>query len=144
MAGAILFHEQLTTKVELHASCKGLKNKDTFSKSDPILTVSFKGKGGWREIDRTEQIKNNLNPEFAKAINVDYRFEQIQNVRFSVYDVDNDSVTLEDDDFLGSVETTLGQVVSAGNFTQQLLSKNGSAAGPSLFMPKKLFKILNV
>ena len=121
---------QLTTKVELHASCKGLKDKDTFSKSDPILSVSLTDKvHGWREIGRTEHIKNSLDPEFAKAIYVDYRFEQVQMIRFNVYDVDNASQTLEDDDFLGSMEATLGQVVSAGKFTKPLLSKHGSEAG---------------
>ena len=120
---------RLSTRVELHASCKGLKDKDTFSKSDPILTVSLMDKAGWREIDRTEHIKNNLNPEFAKAIYMDYKFEQVQKIRFSVYDVDNATQSLEDDDFLGSAVTTLGQVVSARRFTQSLLSKKGSEAG---------------
>ena len=120
---------RLSTKVELHASCKGLKNKDTFSKSDPLLTVSLMDKDGWREVDRTEHIKNNLDPEFAKTIYIDYRFEQVQKIRFSVYDVDNATQNLEDDDFLGSMDTTLGQVVSAGKFTQPLLSKKSKEAG---------------
>ena len=121
---------RLSTKVELHVSCKGLKNKDTFSKSDPIVAVSLIDKAhGWREIDRTEHIKNTLDPEFAKAICVDYKFEQVQRIRFNVYDVDNASQTLEDDDFLGSMEANLGQVVSAGKFTQPLLSEKGSGAG---------------
>ena len=120
---------RLSTKVELHASCKGLKNKDTFSKSDPVLTVSLMDKDGWREVDRTEHIKNNLDPEFAKAIYIEYRFEQVQKIRFSVYDIDNATQTLEDDDFLGSMVTTLGQVVSAGKFTHPLLSKKGAEAG---------------
>lgn len=53
---------------------------------------------------------NNLNPEFTKTITINYYFEMVQKLRFVVYDVDNESVKLEDDDLLGSLECTLGQV----------------------------------
>ena len=59
---------------------------------------------------RTELIKNNLNPEFSKAIELDYRFEEVQKLKFSVYDLDNDTSSLSDDDFLGGLECTLGEV----------------------------------
>jgi len=51
-----------------------------------------------------------LNPDFAKAFSVDYMFEQVQKVTVAVYDLDNSTPKLSDDDFLGQVETTLGQV----------------------------------
>ena len=47
-----------------------------------------------------------------KVIELDYAFEEVQKLKFSVYDIDNESSTLEDDDFLGSVECTLGEVSS--------------------------------
>lgn len=53
---------------------------------------------------------NNLNPMFSKTININYYFEMVQKLRFSVYDVDNESLNLDDDDYLGSLECTLGQV----------------------------------
>ncbi len=59
---------------------------------------------------RTERIENNLNPEFSKAIQIVYRFEEVQTLVFSVYDVDNASPTLDDDDFLGCMRCTLGEV----------------------------------
>ena len=59
---------------------------------------------------RTEWIKNTLNPNFSKAIEIEYRFEEVQRLKFSVYDIDNISPTLDDDDFLGSMECTLGEV----------------------------------
>ena len=34
----------------------------------------------------------------------------VQKLKFTVYDVDNESVRLDDDDYLGSLECTLGQV----------------------------------
>ena len=41
---------------------------------------------------------------------MDYYFEEAQKVKISVYDIDNTTPQLSDDDFLGEVETTLGQV----------------------------------
>ena len=55
-------------------------------------------------------MKNNLNPDFAKGIRLDYYFEMVQKLKFSVYDVDNETSSLGDDDFLGEMECTLGQV----------------------------------
>ena len=55
-------------------------------------------------------MKNNLNPDFAKGITMDYYFEMVQKLKFAVYDVDNETSSLGDDDFLGAMECTLGQV----------------------------------
>ena len=116
------------TKVELHISCKDLQDKDTFSKSDPIVAIKLfdKVRKGWYEVDRTECVKNNLNPQFSKTIYLDYRFEEVQKIYFGVYDVDNETQGLDDDDFLGSMETTLGQIVSASTFTKKLVGKKSS------------------
>lgn len=57
-------------------------------------------------------ILNCLNPKFSKRFVLDYYFEMVQRLRFCVYDIDNDSYSLEDDDFLGELECTLGQVTS--------------------------------
>jgi hypothetical protein len=59
---------------------------------------------------RTENVKNSLDPDFAKSFSVDYMFEEVQNVKVAVYDIDNSTANLSDDDFLGQVECTLGQV----------------------------------
>jgi len=119
------------SKVELHVSCKDLPKLDKLSKSDPIMAVKLYDvvKKTWTEADRTECVKNSLNPEFSKAIYLDYRFEEVQKIQFAVYDVDNSTNKLEDNDFLGSMETTLGQVVSTGTLTELLKSKRGSDAG---------------
>ena len=62
------------------------------------------------QIARTELIKNDQSPQFAKAIQLEYRFEEAQKLRFAVYDLDNDTASLDDDDFLGSLECSLGEV----------------------------------
>lgn len=41
---------------------------------------------------------------------MDYYFEMVQKLRFAVYDIDNDTSALGDDDFLGDMECNLGQV----------------------------------
>ena len=51
-----------------------------------------------------------MNPEFKKVIEMNYRFEEVQKLRFSVFDVDNATATLDDDDHLGAIECTLAEV----------------------------------
>lgn len=56
-------------------------------------------------------IKSNLNPVFAKVLMLDYYFEEVQKLRFEVYDIHGThSIGTRDDDFLGGMECTLGQV----------------------------------
>ena len=59
---------------------------------------------------RTECLKNTLEPKFATPIQLNYLFEEVQKLDFRVYDLDNETAGLDDDDFLGSTETSLGQV----------------------------------
>ncbi len=54
-----------------------------------------------------------MKPEWATKFVLDYSFEERQQIRLDVYDWDVKRGRLEEQDFLGKVETTLGQVVSA-------------------------------
>uniref|UniRef100_A0A452IPF0 Uncharacterized protein n=1 Tax=Gopherus agassizii TaxID=38772 RepID=A0A452IPF0_9SAUR len=121
---------QCVTKVELSISCENLIDKDVGSKSDP-LCVLLQNVGGdqWAELDRTEKIKNCQKPEFSKKLLIDYYFEKVQKLKFGVYDIDNKSYDLNDDDYLGGVECTLGQIVSSKTFTRPLELKKGKPAG---------------
>ena len=65
---------------------------------------------GFFQEGRTESIKNELDPRFVRAFTLDYYFETVQKVKVAVYDMDNSTDSLKDDDFLGQVECTLGQV----------------------------------
>lgn len=63
------------------------------------------------QLDRTEVIKSNLHPLFGKVFCLDYYFEEVQKLRFEVYDIHGThSIGTRDDDFLGGMECTLGQV----------------------------------
>uniref|UniRef100_A0A3P8NCL2 Copine VII n=1 Tax=Astatotilapia calliptera TaxID=8154 RepID=A0A3P8NCL2_ASTCA len=99
------------TKVELRVSCKALLDRDTLNKSDPCVILMVQNDGQWIELDRTEVIKSNLHPVFGKVFSLDYYFEEVQKLRFEVYDIHGThSIGTRDDDFLGGVECTLGQV----------------------------------
>ncbi|XP_034027635.1 copine-3-like isoform X2 [Thalassophryne amazonica] len=74
-------------------------------------------------------ILNCLNPKFAKKFVINYYFEMVQRLKFCVYDIDNDTYDLDDDDFLGEIECTLGQIVSCREMTRPLLLKNKKPAG---------------
>ncbi|XP_022527065.1 copine-8 isoform X1 [Astyanax mexicanus] len=103
------------TKVEITVSCRNLLDRDTFSKSDPICVLYTQGIGNkeWREFGRTEVIDNTLNPEFVRKFILDYFFEERQNLRFDLYDVDSKSSNLSKHDFLGQAQCTLGEIVGS-------------------------------
>ncbi|KAJ0056263.1 hypothetical protein NL108_004551 [Boleophthalmus pectinirostris] len=99
------------SKVELRVSCKALLDRDTLNKSDPCVILMVQTNGQWTELDRSEVIKSNLHPVFGKVFCLDYYFEEVQKLRFEVYDIHGThSIGTRDDDFLGGVECTLGQV----------------------------------
>ncbi|XP_071823026.1 copine-8-like isoform X2 [Apostichopus japonicus] len=104
------------TKVELSISCRKLRDMDVFSKSDPLCVMFMKALGSeeYREVGRTEVIMNNLNPRFVKKFLVDYFFEEVQNLKFEVYDVDSKSADLKKHDFIGKMECTMGEIMAAG------------------------------
>ncbi|KTG46526.1 hypothetical protein cypCar_00015312 [Cyprinus carpio] len=84
------------TKVEITVSCRNLLDRDTFSKSDPLCVLYTQGVESkqWREFGRTEVIDNTLNPDFVRKYILDYFFEEKQNLRFDIYDIDSKSPDL--------------------------------------------------
>lgn len=82
----------LHSTVQLSISCKDLLNMDSGVQglSDPFVVVktraSFNDK--WSEVARTEVCANTLSPSFVRLITMAYHFEEIQYLRFEVYDVD--------------------------------------------------------
>ncbi|XP_036433869.1 copine-5 isoform X2 [Colossoma macropomum] len=108
------------TKVEISVSCRNLLDRDTFSKSDPMCILYTQGVESkqWREFGRTEVIDNTLNPDFVRKYILDYFFEEKQNLRFDIYDIDSKSPDLakhpsEFNDFLGQTFCTLGEIVGS-------------------------------
>uniref|UniRef100_A0A669E6W3 Copine 7 n=1 Tax=Oreochromis niloticus TaxID=8128 RepID=A0A669E6W3_ORENI len=124
------------TKVELRVSCKALLDRDTLNKSDPCVILMVQNDGQWIELDRTEVIKSNLHPVFGKVFSLDYYFEEVQKLRFEVYDIHGThSIGTRDDDFLGGVECTLGQVSRCCCLTNPFLP----AVAPDLWAQGQTF-----
>ncbi|KAH3880662.1 copine-8-like isoform X2 [Dreissena polymorpha] len=115
-----------STQVELSVSCRGLRDLDAFSKSDPMCVLFTKDAktGQFYEFGRTETIQDNLNPDFVKKFVIHYYFEESQKLKLEIYDVDSKSSRLADHDFLGRMECTLGELVAAGgNFEKPLIGQ---------------------
>uniref|UniRef100_I3K186 Copine Va n=1 Tax=Oreochromis niloticus TaxID=8128 RepID=I3K186_ORENI len=100
----------------------------------------------WREFGRTEVIDNTLNPDFVRKYILDYFFEEKQNLRFDVYDIDSKSPDLAKHDFLGQVFCTLGEIVGSpasrlekplGTLTLEMRSKAGLPAVDIYGIPGK-------
>lgn len=98
-----------TTQVELTLSARNLPNRDYLSKSDPYCVIKLKQpyQDEYYEIERTEMIKDTLNPAWVKKLVLNYNFETIQKLRFVIRDHDYNGY-----DFLGYFETTLSELVS--------------------------------
>jgi len=113
-----------TTLVEIAIACRNLPDMDVLSKSDPMCVVYVKqfASEHWREIGRTEVIKNTLNPDFVRKFVMDYFFEEQQKLKFEIYDVDCDSPDLSKHDFLGSTQCSLGEIVSSVRLERPLQS----------------------
>ena len=62
------------------------------------------------QYDRTETAINNLNPAFSKKFVLDYHFEEVQKLKFALFDQDKSSMQLEEHDFLGQFSCSLGTV----------------------------------
>ncbi|XP_053576945.1 copine-9 [Bombina bombina] len=104
------------TKIEITVSCRNLLDMDTFSKSDPVVVLYLQGIGNkeWTEFGRTEVIDNTLSPDFVRKFVLDYFFEEKQNLRFDVFNVDSRSCNIsKHKDFLGQMFCTLGEVIGS-------------------------------
>jgi hypothetical protein len=78
------------------------------------------GESRWVEYHRTEVIYNNHDPDFASKVQIPYRFEEQQPLKFEIYDVDSSSSNLEEHDLLGVAACSLGQIISSGKVWNSL------------------------
>ena len=123
-------NSDLYAKIELFLSCRSLRDMDMFSKSDPYVKVAYKRdftQQQYYPLGRTETIKNNINPNYSQSFVLDYVFESRQDIRFDIYDDDGGS----NDDFIGYVETTVGNLMGARSQTAILDLKNDKSPNKS-------------
>ncbi|KAF1388566.1 copine-4 [Sander lucioperca] len=121
-----LFSSPCLTKVELRVTCKGIPDRDALSKPDPCFVLKMQSHGQWMEVDRTEVIRSCVNPTYSKVFTLDFYFEEVQRLRLELYDVNSSHNGLKEADFLGSLECTLGQIVSQRKLCKALLRPGGS------------------
>ncbi|KAG8508138.1 Copine-7, partial [Galemys pyrenaicus] len=120
------------SKVELRLSCRHLLDRDPLTKSDPSVVLLLQSHGQWVQGGRTEVVQSSLHPIFSAVFMLDYYFEEVQKLRFEVYDTHGAGTPgCQEDDFLGSMECTLGQIVAQKKATRPLLLKSGRLAGKS-------------
>ena len=115
--------------VELSVFCTNLKDKDVFSKSDPVCLL-FENRGGrWLEIGRTEMILNNLNPRWTKKFYINRNSQEdhqsSQDLKFEVYDWDNQSQQTNRQDFLGRAEVNIATILTSPGKQLSSSLKNG-------------------
>nr|XP_023675549.1 copine-2-like isoform X1 [Paramormyrops kingsleyae]XP_023675550.1 copine-2-like isoform X1 [Paramormyrops kingsleyae] len=127
--GSALGPQCCVTKVELSVCGSNLLDRDVTSKSDPFCVLFLEVDGKWVEIGRTETVLNNLNPVFGVKFQVDYHFEEIQKLKFAMFDEDKCSNQLYEHDFLGDFTCTLGVIVSSKKLHRPLTLANGKPAG---------------
>ncbi|NXF66966.1 CPNE9 protein, partial [Ciccaba nigrolineata] len=121
---------------------RNLLDMDTFSKSDPVVVLFVQGSGSseWKEFGRTEVIDNTLNPDFVRKFVLDYYFEEKQNLRFDVYNVDSKSCSILKQDFLGQAFVALGEVIGSqrGRLERALTGVPGKRCGTILLLAEEL------
>uniref|UniRef100_A0A7N8YD05 Copine IVa n=1 Tax=Mastacembelus armatus TaxID=205130 RepID=A0A7N8YD05_9TELE len=121
-----LFSSPCLTKVELRLTCKGISDRDALSKPDPCIVLNMQSHGQWMEVDRTEVIRSCVNPTYSKVFTLDFYFEEVQRLRFELYDINSSHNGLKEADFLGSVECTLAQIISQRKLSKALLRPGGT------------------
>ena len=101
-----------TERITLHISCRNLADLDIITVSDPVCHVYINTTGynqdEWVLYGKTEQIENNLNPDFVTYFEMDYYFEKIQKIKIEVFDVDPTRL-----ERIGNFETTLGDIMGS-------------------------------
>jgi hypothetical protein len=85
------------------------------SKSDPALYVYMLNGAHETLLGITETVTNDLSPQWAYSLVVDYFFERQQMLRFYVVDIDSASKDRSAHDQLGTCDVPLAQIVSGKN-----------------------------
>jgi len=111
--------DSLSTKLEIKISCSNLPKLDLQAHSNPRVFIFIENKefsdtdiqSSWSLIDSTEVIKDESFPFFTKKFIIEYFFETIQNLRFMVVNMNDDSDDWEKNDFIGYIDTALADLI---------------------------------
>ena len=92
---------------ELSFACQGLPDLDIVTKTDPKIKVYENKMDQWHLVHTTEVIYNNLNPEFAESVKVDFYFETKQPFKAVVYHQNSPTEEV----YIGEVEFFLSSLL---------------------------------
>jgi C2 domain len=92
---------------ELSFACRGLPDLDVVTKTDPKVKVYEKRNEIWVHILTTEVVYNNLNPDFAASVKVDFYFETKQPFKAMIYHQNSETEEV----YIGEVEFFLSSLL---------------------------------
>ncbi|KAL8177188.1 UNVERIFIED_CONTAM: Copine-6 [Gekko kuhli] len=101
------------SRVELRVSCWSLLLREETIKPDPCVMLQLFSDGQWSEVGRSEVLRGSQNPVFAHVFALDYFFEEMQILKFEVFDAGGEGAEdggSELGPLLGAVECSLGQI----------------------------------
>ncbi|KAL5564788.1 hypothetical protein UlMin_027952 [Ulmus minor] len=113
-------YQGIFSQIELSLSATSLRDRDVFSKSDPMVVIYTKGRdGALAEVGRTEVVLNSVNPKWITKHTITYHFEVVQTLVFSIYDIDTQFhnadvkiLKLDEQQHLGDATCTLSQIMT--------------------------------
>ncbi|KAF2069002.1 hypothetical protein CYY_009678 [Polysphondylium violaceum] len=122
-----------TSRIELRFKCTKLANLDVLSKSDPQIYVYEKRliHKDYQLVGKTEKINNDLNPIFKTPVMIDYYFEETQDLRISVFDIDGEVFSSDDDDHIGDLNISLGNIAASQTrrIVKDIKNRKGKVTG---------------
>ncbi|KAJ7317160.1 hypothetical protein JRQ81_003322 [Phrynocephalus forsythii] len=135
---------RVATKVEITVSCRVRLKVFTIVALKflpPLLNVCFFPPApDVSKFGRTEVIDNTLNPDFVRKFVLDYYFEEKQNLRFDVYNMDSKTGNLPKSDFLGQACVALGEIIGSqrGRLERPLTGVPGKKCGTIILFAEEL------
>jgi hypothetical protein len=101
-------------KVEIKLTCENLPNKPNakiYVFFEEKVYTSGIPESKWILVGNTETANNCANPNFAKSFIFEYYFQYIQNLRFVVLDMDGKNDGFLNNEFIGYVEKSIGELM---------------------------------
>jgi copine 4/6/7 len=114
--------------IELAITCQKLHDSNVVSKMDPFVVVWLMRGSQWVEVTRTQIVDNCAHPVFDSVV-ARFNTEEVQSLRFIVYDAENGSgVDLRGKKIVGSVTTTVRDVMGCEAWHGELSSEKSSGS----------------
>lgn len=145
--GTSLTSEDESEKLELFFGCRNLADLDLISVTDSFLVIKLQEPNKpERTIMKTKVYYNDLNPDYAETVTIEYFFESIfclnlvrQKLRLEVYHEDKPAK------LVGALNTTIGEIFGSpqNGFKKDIINNKGKASGQIVVRCEKVQKVTN-